>query len=359
MHRCKSYSLDPVDANEGNPVDVNEGDMVHISEGDPVHANEGNPVDVNEGDMVHVSEGDPVDVSEEADELRRDHQHTVIQSVEQCCEECNKLNEEKRRLLVSLNGLQITVETMKSDEKKVPYYTGLPNFNTLLVLLNFVTVSPQTLSESKLTAQGNKYIVTLMDYFSKWPEAEAIKDKSANSVAIFLNKVICRFGAPKVIISDQGREFVNSVCKKLFKLTKVHHKISSAYHPQTNGLIERYNQTLQRSLVKLVNKEQDNWEIFLEGVLFAYQTSVHKSTGVPPFEIMFGRTAILPIETEELCASSSLIEDSDSNDLETAMNKMTDVKKTLYQKAHDNISSAQQRYKRDYDKKHCKGKVRS
>eukprot|EP00731_Ephydatia_muelleri_P013042 Em0007g352a len=168
-----------------------------------------------------------------------------------------------------------------------------------------------------------------------------------------------RFGAPKVIISDQGREFVNSVCKKLFKLTKVRHKISSAYHPQTNGLIERYNQTLQRSLVKLVNKEQDNWDIFLEGVLFAYRTSAHKSTGVPPFEIMLGRRAILPIETEEQCASSSLIEDSDSNDLETAMNKMTDVKKTLYQKAHDNILSAQQRYKRDYDKKHCKGKCRT
>ena len=82
---------------------------------------------------------------------------------------------------------------------------------------------------------------------------------------------------------------MNSVCKKLFKLTKVRHKISSAYHPQTNGLIERYNQTLQRSLVKLVNKEQDNWDIFLEGVLFAYRTSAHKSTGVPPFEIMFGR----------------------------------------------------------------------
>ncbi|KAL5484239.1 hypothetical protein EMCRGX_G020701 [Ephydatia muelleri] len=72
---------------------------------------------------------------------------------------------------------------------------------------------------------------------------------------------------------------------------------------------------------------------------------------------MFGRRAILPIETEEQCASSSLIEDSDSNDLEIAMNKITDVKKTLYQKDHDNILSAQQRYKRDYDKKHCKGKA--
>ena len=55
---------------------------------------------------------------------------------------------------------------------------------------------------------------------------------------------------------------MNFVCKKLFKLTKVHHKMSSAYHPQTTGLIEKYNQTLQRSLVKLVNKEQDNWDIF-------------------------------------------------------------------------------------------------
>ena len=82
---------------------------------------------------------------------------------------------------------------------------------------------------------------------------------------------------------------MNSVCKKLFKLTKVNHQISSAYHPQTNGLIERYNQTLQQSLVKLVNKEQDNWDIYLEGVLFAYRTSIHKSTGVSPFEIMFGR----------------------------------------------------------------------
>eukprot|EP00731_Ephydatia_muelleri_P003385 Em0001g3385a len=72
---------------------------------------------------------------------------------------------------------------------------------------------------------------------------------------------------------------------------------------------------------------------------------------------MFGRRAILPIEAEEQCASSSCIEDSESNDLVTAMNKMTDVKKTLYQKAHDNILSAQQRYKRDYDKKHCKGKA--
>ena len=78
MHRCKSYSLDPVDANEGNPVDVNEGDMVHVNEGDPVDVSEGGPVDVYEGDTVDVNECDitgdsnvseHVDVSTMTDEL--------------------------------------------------------------------------------------------------------------------------------------------------------------------------------------------------------------------------------------------------------------------------------------------------
>ena len=78
------------------------------------------------------------------------------------------------------------------------------------------------------------------------------------------------FGCCEVIISDQGREFVNKVKQQLFHLTQTHHKVYSAYHPQTNGLTEWFNQTLQASLIKVVNSSQDDWDENLSAVLFAY-----------------------------------------------------------------------------------------
>lgn len=91
------------------------------------------------------------------------------------------------------------------------------------------------------------------------------------------------------MISDQGREFVNQVTRKLFSMTKTKHRISSAYHPQTNGLVERFNQTLQRSLVKFVNDNQNDWDEKLDSILFAYRTSRQKSTDRTPFELMYCR----------------------------------------------------------------------
>lgn len=72
-------------------------------------------------------------------------------------------------------------------------------------------------------------------------------------------------------------------------MTKTEHRISSAYHPQTNGMVERFNQTLQRSLVKFVNDNQNDWDEKIDGVLFAYRTSQQKCTNHSPFELMYCR----------------------------------------------------------------------
>ena len=106
------------------------------------------------------------------------------------------------------------------------------------------------------TDRGNKYIIAATDYFSKWPEAAPLTDKTAIGVADFLFSIFCRHGWPETVLSDQGREFVNKVSRTLFEHTNVEHRISSAYHPQTNGLNEQTSQTLVRALVKHCSANQ-------------------------------------------------------------------------------------------------------
>ena len=109
----------------------------------------------------------------------------------------------------------------------------------LLIALGIDLIGPLP-----VTNLGNVHIITCTDYFTKWAEAAAIPDKEAITVASFLFKVITRHGSPVIIQSDQGREFINNVNKHLFELTGVDHRMSVAYHPQTNGLVERKTRRL-------------------------------------------------------------------------------------------------------------------
>jgi transposase InsO family protein len=94
-------------------------------------------------------------------------------------------------------------------------------------------------------------------------------------------------GFPAIYSSDQGREFVNSVMSSLIEKTNAVHRISTAYHPQTNGLVERFNQTIQQMILKICNEDQNDWDIFLPELLFSYRTMVHKTTKQTPFSVMF------------------------------------------------------------------------
>lgn len=202
------------------------------------------------------------------------------------------------------------------------------------------------------TSNGNKYIVAVTDHFSKWTEATAVPDKSAKSVAQFMYSVTCRLGCMDTLISDQGREFVNAVIDNLMEHFQTDHRISSAYHPQTNGQRERDNRTLKESLCKLVNEQGNNWDQFIPGVLFAYHTSVHASTKCTPFEVMYGRKAKLPLDlksSEESAVGPKLLSDEASS---AVLQTMTTIRDKLYSTVSSNISSAQQRQKQNFDRRH-------
>jgi len=129
----------------------------------------------------------------------------------------------------------------------------------------------------------------MQDYFTKWPEAIPLKDATAKSVAGALLSVILTWGPPAELLSDQGLEFVAELNRELSRQWGIKRQYVMAYHPQTNGQVERFNRTLKTMIAKFVNGRQDNWDIYLPAFLYPYRTSPHKSTGHTPYEVMLGR----------------------------------------------------------------------
>ena len=117
-------------------------------------------------------------------------------------------------------------------------------------------------------------ICVVTDYFSKWVEAKSIYRKNAEKVSRFLYQLICRHGCTMTQINDQGRKFCNKVSENLINLTGTSQRITSAYHPQANGLVERANRTIQVSMLKVLNGEQEKWPHSLDGILFAFCTAL-------------------------------------------------------------------------------------
>ena len=111
-----------------------------------------------------------------------------------------------------------------------------------------------------------------------------------------------RHECPQEIVSNQGKKFCNQIVDALEELTRFKHRMTSAYHPQLNGLDEQFNQTLKSQLQKLVNDRQDDWDELLDNILFAYRTSHHDSTKCTPFLLMYGREACLPIDVTRASA---------------------------------------------------------
>ncbi|GBC53477.2 putative integrase core domain protein [Rhizophagus irregularis DAOM 181602=DAOM 197198] len=112
-----------------------------------------------------------------------------------------------------------------------------------------------------ITSSGNKYIIVAIDYFTKWPEARAISNIKAETVAKFIyEEIICRHGVPQEILSDRGTSFMNKLIDELCENYQTKHRLTSAYRPQTNGMVERFNQTIGECIAKLVQDNNKEWD---------------------------------------------------------------------------------------------------
>uniref|UniRef100_A0A2N9IJ88 Uncharacterized protein n=1 Tax=Fagus sylvatica TaxID=28930 RepID=A0A2N9IJ88_FAGSY len=142
-----------------------------------------------------------------------------------------------------------------------------------------------------------KFLVVVIDYFTKWVEAEPLATITEKNVQNFVWKaVICRFGIPRVLMSDNGKQFDNPRFRQFSQELGIHNHYSSPGHPQANGQVEVTN----RSLLKLIKTRLEGakglWPEELPSILWAYRTTVRIPTGETPFRMTFGSEAVVPVE---------------------------------------------------------------
>ena len=147
--------------------------------------------------------------------------------------------------------------------------------------------------EVPVSRHNNRYLLVIQDYMTKFAEAIPIPNQTAERITKELIKVFSRYGIPDILHSDQGKNFESTILRQTLDAFGMTKSRTTAYHPAGDGLVERFNRSLLQMLRAYV-LHQNDWEEYLPLVLYAYRTAIHTSTGVSPFEFMFGRNAHKP-----------------------------------------------------------------
>ncbi|XP_072052109.1 uncharacterized protein [Arachis hypogaea] len=142
-----------------------------------------------------------------------------------------------------------------------------------------------------------KFLLVSIDYFSKWIEAQPLAHITAEKVRSFLWKnIICRYGIPREIISDNGRQFTDHKLAAFLTNFNIKHHFSSVEHPQTNGQVESANRIILQGLKKKLGDAKGEWADLIPEVLWSYNTSIQSATGETPFKLVYGAEALIPVE---------------------------------------------------------------
>ncbi|GKC77168.1 reverse transcriptase domain-containing protein, partial [Tanacetum coccineum] len=193
--------------------------------------------------------------------------HTLVR----LCEACQKTGNISKRDEMPLNNIQVC---------EIFYIWGI----------NFMGPFPKSYK--------CEYILVVVDYVSKWAEAQALPTNNARVVVTFLKKLFCRFGMPKALIIDHGTHFCNKIMERTMKRYGVNHHFSTSYHPQTSGQVENTNRALKRILEKTVKDNPAIWSRKLDDALWAFRTAYKTPIGTTPYKLIYGKNCHLPFEIE-------------------------------------------------------------
>jgi transposase InsO family protein len=144
------------------------------------------------------------------------------------------------------------------------------------------------------TEEGHRYILTAQDCLTKYVILTPVKQATAEEVArVLTEKIICYFGPPAALLTDQGTHFQNRLLEEFAKIFRIEKYCTTAYHPQSNGAIERMHHTLTEYLRKYIENKKD-WSRWVALCQHAYNCTEHEATEFTPHELLFGRKARTP-----------------------------------------------------------------
>ena len=195
--------------------------------------------------------------------------------------------------------------------------------------------------------EGNRYVLVVSDYFTKWSEAYPIPDQEAKTVAeTFVKQFIARFGAPLLVHTDQGTNFQSRLFREMCALMGVKKTRTTAFHPQSDGQVENFNKTLGTMIAAFVTENQKTWDRDLAVLMMAYRATPHESTKMTPNMLMLGREVSMPLDIQ-----IGLAPEMETQEETEYAEELRIRLENAYLAARENLGVSAERQKRYYDLK--------
>ena len=147
----------------------------------------------------------------------------------------------------------------------------------------------------RLSEDGHRYILTLVDFATRYPEAVPLKTIDTKTVAGALVDIVSSLGVHEEILSDLGTQFVSECVKEVARHLCIKQFTTTPNHPMCNGLTEKFNGTIKSMLKRLCSEQPRQWHRYINPLLFAYREVPQESTGFSPFELLYGRAVRGPM----------------------------------------------------------------